>query len=203
MSINHPKLGWSRLSIPNKIQKGRQIITAMTGNSHFTTPNPSLADIQAAIDVLETAYQDASDGGKSLKAIMYEKEDILDELIAKLISYVDHQAQGDALVIRSASMDVQTTGQPIGEPERVINLRAINVSNSGEISLNWRPVRGAKAYEIQSSEDSNQWVHVANSTKASMKLKGQPMTTYLWYRVCAIGSAGNGPWSDPVKGLIS
>jgi hypothetical protein len=49
-------LGFAGLSIPRKIEKGRFIVTSMTANANFTTPNPPLATVNTNINGLETAY---------------------------------------------------------------------------------------------------------------------------------------------------
>jgi hypothetical protein len=43
------KLGFSRLSVPAKIQSARNIVAKMTGNAKFPTPVPTLASITTAV----------------------------------------------------------------------------------------------------------------------------------------------------------
>src|SRR5882672_10797492 len=40
------KLSLGRLSIPQKLTLGQNVITAMTGNANFPAPNPTLAALQ-------------------------------------------------------------------------------------------------------------------------------------------------------------
>ena len=42
------RLNLKKLSITDKLAKGRQIVTAMTNNASFPTPNPPLTEIGRA-----------------------------------------------------------------------------------------------------------------------------------------------------------
>jgi hypothetical protein len=53
------RLGVRNLTIPQKIQQLRQIVTKMTGNATFPAPDPSLATVTTAINKLETDFNDA------------------------------------------------------------------------------------------------------------------------------------------------
>lgn len=49
------RLNLRKLSVTDKIAKGRQIVTAMTNNASFPSPNPSLTDVTVALDDLAKA----------------------------------------------------------------------------------------------------------------------------------------------------
>jgi hypothetical protein len=50
-------LGHNRITAAHLVDKSRTNVTMMTGNPTFATPVPSLADITAAADRLDTAIQ--------------------------------------------------------------------------------------------------------------------------------------------------
>ena len=50
------RLNLKNLTIPEKIAKGRQIVTAMTNHTSFANPTPALADVTARLDQLEKAF---------------------------------------------------------------------------------------------------------------------------------------------------
>ena len=50
-----------RMKVPDKVQKGRQIVAAMTNNPNFSNPHPPLADITASLATLEETHK-ASNG---------------------------------------------------------------------------------------------------------------------------------------------
>lgn len=199
------KLGFTTLAIPDKILKARNIVTQLTGNAAFTRPNPTLAVVTAAADALETAFNDAADGGKTKTAVMYNKEAALDALMAQLSAYVQEASAGDALVILSSGMEVRATKTPPQDLPAPQNLAAETGDNEGSINLSWEPVKKAKAYLMQTSPDgATAWQNLnITSTKASVVITGLASGTKTWFRVCAIGAKGNSPWSDPARGLVA
>ena len=50
------KLNLRNLSIPDKVQKGRQVVTAMTNNANFSNPHPPLPEVTAALTSLDQNY---------------------------------------------------------------------------------------------------------------------------------------------------
>jgi hypothetical protein len=220
-SPNHPKtrrfvmakavLGTSQLNIPEKIQRDRQIITALTGNTTFATPSPALATITTAIDKLEDDFNDALGKRQTAQAatnIQNESEAALDRLMAALAGYVDSVALGDEDKIMSAGMTLKQHRGPVVQLTQVADLSAASGDMDGEIDLNWQPKKGAASYTIVKSATGNvatagNWTPAATSTKSKTTVTGLTSGTRYWFRVAAIGSAGQGPWSDPATAIAS
>src|SRR3569832_1409372 len=118
------KLNLNRKSVLMKIEFGRQVETAMTGNPNFTTPSPTLPIIKTATDDLEAAYNAAQGAGPLQTALMYEKEAEWDVLMTALGNYVDNIAKGSDSIILSAAMETKRQSTPVGVPARVINVTA-------------------------------------------------------------------------------
>ncbi|NNV54942.1 fibronectin type III domain-containing protein [Limnovirga soli] len=203
--MSQVKLGFYALSIPDKILKARNIVTLMTGNAAFTTPNPALATVTTAANELETAFNDAADGGRTKTAIRDSKEAELDALMAQLSAYVQEISEGDALIILSSGMEVRAEKTPPQDLPAPQGLEAITGDNEGEIVLRWKRVDKSKAYLFQKSADgATGWENIiTTSTKAKALLSGLPTATKMWFRVCAVGSRGNSPWSDACRGLVA
>ena len=72
------KMGLSQMPIEKKIVNTRFMVTSMTGNANFGTPNPTLATITANVNALEAASIAAKGGGKDETANMRAKEVVLD-----------------------------------------------------------------------------------------------------------------------------
>lgn len=199
------KLGFTTLSVPDKILKTRSIVTLMTGNASFTTPNPALAAVTTAANALETAFNDAADGGKTKTAIMHSKETKLNGLMSQLAAYVQEASGGVELVILSSGMEVRSPKTPPQELSAPLNLEALTGEFEGEITLRWKRVAKAKAYLIQKSADgATGWENLnITSTKAVAAINGLNSGSKLWFRVCAVGAKGNSPWSDPARGLVA
>jgi len=71
-----------------------------------------------------------------------------------------------------------------------------------EINLKWEPVRGARTYVIQKGTNSNKpakWMNEDVVTRSSYTVTKLKSGRVYWFRVAAVGSWGQGPWSKPVK----
>ncbi|MEA3189072.1 MAG: hypothetical protein QOD99_2902 [Chthoniobacter sp.] len=60
--------------------------------------------------------------------------------------------------------------------------------------------RGAKSYVVERTADAagqTGWGNTQIATKSRAEVNGLQSGSRHWFRVAAIGSAGQGPWSDP------
>jgi hypothetical protein len=198
------KLGFSRLPIPNKVQEARSIISALTGNANFPNPDPALSVVTSAVNALETAYEAAKDGGKSKKSFMRLQEKALMGVMGQVAAYVQNASKGDATIIESAAMKVKavrSSPQAVNAPQAVT---AVPGKKEGEVAIKWKPVVSAKAYLVQQSTDGNTgWTDCGTATKGSITISGLTSGGKFWFRICAIGSKGEGPFSGPAKGMAA
>ena len=66
--------------------------------------------------------------------------------------------------------------------------------------MSWKSVRGSKAYVIERAVDgpSQNWAVIGTSTRGKAVLNSMTSGMKYWFRVAAVGSAGQSAWSDPV-----
>lgn len=196
------KLNLRELTIPDKVQKFRQIITAMTGNPNFTTPDPALAALTTATDNLENTYnaaQAARVTAKELTDLQDAAEQAADALMTSEGSYVQNKSQGVAAKIQSAGMGVRDPAAPIGDLPAPGNISATEGDHDGEVDAHWNRVKGAKSYLVQRTTtptDAASWGNPAVSPKSKITLTGLVTGTKYYFRVAAIGAAGQGAWSE-------
>lgn len=198
------RLNLARLTVAEKIAKARQIVTQMTGNSHFPTPTPTLDAVSTRADLTETANSEAQLARQTAKqktSALNEAEDALDRLLNQVAGYVESVAGGNEQVILSAGMDVRAAAvaatDPPGQPQ---GLTATAGDHDGEIDLSWDTVPGAKSYVIEKSGDPvtpTSWSHAGVSTRSTLAAQGLTSGTRYWFRVAAINSNGQSGWSDP------
>lgn len=197
------KMGLDRLPVPDKIQFARQIVIDMTGNANFTTPSPALTAIGTAATALETSYnaaQTARQTAKSLTSTQGEKEVALDLLLSQEANYVQSASAGDQAKIESAGFSTKAPPTPIGDLPAPTTLNALPSESAGTADLKWSGVHGAGSYNIQRATDptlDTSWVQVATATKTKATVNTMVSGTRYWFRVAGVGSAGQGPWSDP------
>jgi hypothetical protein len=199
------KLNFRRLSVTEKIARGRQIVDAMTANSaSFPNPVPTLAGITAAIDALEQANADSLKAravSKQSTAVLEEKEDELSDQMSRLVSYVDSASSGQDDVILSAGMDVRTPSALANvTPDTPTTITPTMGDLDGEIDLTWNAVANAQSYIVQISPNpptDTSWTQAAVVTASKHTVKNLTSGTKYWFRVCAVGSGGQSGWSDP------
>src|SRR5437762_1048104 len=117
MVMARVKLGFSGLSVPAQIERGRSIVVEMSGNANFPTPNPALAGVTTAINALETAYNESRGRDKVKMDIMRLRRAEFLNLMRTLGAYVQETTAGDEEEILSSGFAVVTRGPkpPVGK----------------------------------------------------------------------------------------
>ena len=85
------KLALQQLTVPQKVQFLRQVVTAMTGNANFATPSPTLVTITDKADDLETKFNDAQAArltAQQKTTLQDTSERDADAAVTQLASYV-------------------------------------------------------------------------------------------------------------------
>lgn len=189
------KLG--KLSITEKIAKGRFIVTSMTGNANFTTPSPALTVITANVNALETASIISEGGGVDDTAAMHAKELTFDLSLKSLAAYVEGIANANPLnaeaIILSAGMEVKV---PTVHTAKEFNVAA--TENPGEIKMSTKAVpRSTCIFQMcmDTSSESN-WQTIAQSTRAKFVKSGLTSGTRYYFRVGVIDKNGMSAWSN-------
>ena len=197
------KLGLRDLSIPELIAKIRQVVIAMTGNATYPTPSPTLAALTAAADDLEAKLATAEQArlaAEAATAVQDTSKTTAETLVTAEGNYVQQTSGGDAAKIESAGMEVRDPSTPIGDLPAPTDLNATVGDHDGQIDLHWDHVRGAKSYLIEKSLDpptAISWSVALVATKSSASVTGLTSGTKYWFRVAAVGAAGNSGWSQP------
>jgi hypothetical protein len=68
-------------------------------------------------------------------------------------------------------------------------------------SISWQAVPGASGYEIQTNPDPIRlirWFARGRVSGAATQIRLHGIGSRVWVRVRALGTAGAGPWSDPI-----
>lgn len=199
------KVGLDGLSALDKVAKALFIESKLTGNAAFASPQPTVADLKAAREKLETAIAATLDGGKAATFAKNQAEEDLDEVITQLAGYVVSVAGADEALILSAGYEVRKPGGPIGTLTAPANLRADLTAQQGEIKADWDVVRGAREYELQRNSTDpaveGGWATIAFTTKSKHVDTGLASGSVHWYRAKARGTAGDSPWSDPARAM--
>jgi hypothetical protein len=200
-----PKLNFKKLSIPQKIQRAREIVAKLTGNANFPNPVPALAAITAAINALEAAHEAAADGGHTLKAAMHVKEKTLNDLVVQIEDHVSNISAGDEQKILSAGMEIKniairgkfsnkvSAGKNTGE----VILTAAGETGINPVSHEWQHCPDPLPPAAQKLTDNgNSWSQSEISTTASYTFTGLTPGIKMWFRHRAIlTKSKKTPWT--------
>lgn len=196
-------LGLSSLSIPKKIARTRFIVSSITGNVNFTTPNPSLAVITTNVNALEAAALAAQGGGADDTASRHAKEAVLDLSMKTLSAYVESIANANPpnaeAIILSAGMEVK------GKGGRVAREFEITVTGRpGEVKLVNRSIKRG-TYEFQMTTDpttETSWYKIYAGTVGQFVKNGLTSGTRYYFRSTIISKDGQAPWSQVKNSIV-
>jgi hypothetical protein len=76
---------------------------------------------------------------------------------------------------------------------------------NGTIIVECDKVAGARAYLVDRSFDpvsDTSWTPVGGGTTRRRYVHGLPPGQKIWFRMAAIGRAGQGPWSTPLMAVV-
>jgi hypothetical protein len=192
-----------RLTIPAKIVKGRNVVTEMTDNPSFTTPDVPLADLTEINALLEARYVAAQNGGKEETILMHQAEDLWDNLMRKEAKYVDRIADGNEAIILSSGFNASKQPTPAVRPEFIAEAGP----KSGSVLLRRQAVKGAKAYIWQYCvnaipEEEDAWKIAQVSGKASVEIDDLIPVTKYWFRVAAVMAQETAPYNSPIMHVV-
>ena len=196
-------LDFQKLSVSEKIEFFRNVVSKMIANASFPTPDIALATATTQINTLETDVAAAKSGAHQSVAKMHQSLKIVDTTFRKLALYVDRIADGNDAIILSSGFHISK--QPTPKSTKTFAVSA--GENSGEIELAHKTVQGARSYIWQYCvgvlpTDEKQWIYGGATTKAKFKITGLESATKAWFRVLAVTINGTQPCSDPVMKVV-
>ena len=202
------RLNLKKLSVTDKIAKGRQIVTAMSSNGSFPNPNPPLTEVTAALDELAQAFalvQSAKSEVSTRVATQDNAVAKVDQALTKLAGYVESVAGRDDTLITSAGMETKASRSSPSLPIVPQALSANAGEHEGEINLAWKAVPNARSYTIESSVDpaaASSWTHAGIATSASKVIRNLTSGKRYWFRVAAVSAGGQSGWSEHAKKVV-
>lgn len=196
-------LNTGKLTFAAKLVKGQDIITKSTNNPAVPGNAAALAafsNAQADLQAANADYEASRQAGLQLQSAREDALAVWNTALNGLAGVTENATQGNATDILSAGFDIRgasTPKPPLGAPT---DLLAQTNGSPGVTKLSWRPLDGVRLYLIQRNPNPSVetgWVQVATSTKARCETDGVDPGTVMWYRVAAVDSTGQGPWSAP------
>lgn len=182
------------------IQLGQDVHTHLTGNANFTTPIPPLATLLTKINTAQTKLDDANMAFDTLRMKRAERRAASADLVQTLESlagYVQAASGGDEAKILSAGMSVRAPSSPVGPLSAPQDLVVFIGEQEGTCLLEWESLYGASTYIVEyASSPSGPWTNGITVTATRALIGGLTSGAKYFFRVRAVGAAGNSPWSD-------
>ena len=202
------RLNLKNLTVTEKIAKGRQIVTAMSNNASFQTPNPPLTEVTTALDELSQAYAMVQAAKSEVTTRVVTQDNAgtkVDQVLTQLASYVESVAGRNDTLITSAGMETKASPSSPTLPTVPQALSASAGEHEGEINLVWKAVPNARSYTIESSQDPatpTTWTHMGIATSASKLIANLTSGKRYWFRVAAVSAGGQSGWSEHATKVV-
>jgi hypothetical protein len=182
-------------------QQADSIITAMTGNPTFATPDPALAVVSTALTEYRTALVAAATGAHEAVAIKTQKREALEALLRDLGLYVEKICKGDVAKILSSGYKASKEGSPIGPLPKPTGFEVMP-KGKGEILLKCKAIKGARAYQFEHTlANAIDWI-ITTETKSKLLLTGLNSGQEYTFRVVPVGSSDIREYSDEISSFV-
>ncbi len=206
---NKPKMAIIALNISGKslsdrIFKGQDIITKSTGNPNVTGNAAALAALVTAQANLVSSANDEVAARSTVKEKMLLREaaeNAWETALAGLAGVTTTLTGGNAAEIVSTGFDIRAAATPSRDLPAPTKVVASLNGTPGHTLLDWEPMVGAKSYIVQISPDpmtATSWSNACTCTPAHADVNGAEPGKRYWYRISAVNTKGQGPWSEPV-----
>src|SRR4051812_43690741 len=122
MSIQKVVTGFSKLSDEALVIRASVIVTNLTNNPNYSTPDPALATVTDANVAFKDSVTLSMTGGRENTADKNRKREILEGLLNTLALYVQRNCMNDRAILLSSGFDAKKPSVPIGvlhKPENV------------------------------------------------------------------------------------
>ena len=188
--------------VPDLIKFAQAMVTAMTGNANFPTPEPALAPITSATNDLataETATQARTHGAAATRnAKLATLVQLLEQLKAYIQKCADANPENGAAVIQSAGVSVKKAA--VRAPR---TFEAKPGAVSGSVKLVAKSAAHRASYEWQYSTDGGKtWQSAPVTLQAKTTISGLAPGATVTFRYRGVTKTGEGDWSQLVTLIV-
>jgi hypothetical protein len=206
--MKYIKLELSKKSVDEKVAQGNEILASMRGNSDFRHPSPSLETFDSIIDTLEAkklAREQTVEAARAATAALQAAEGAYDRAVSQLAAYSEGAVGCDLEKLEGAGFTIRKNPEPILSLDMVEDLKVSSNSYSGVLHAKWKPLRGAKSYEVQICPDpvvEDNWRSIKPSPASKAEIDRLAPGQKIWVRVRAVAKKLAGPWSQPAGKVV-
>lgn len=192
----------AKLNAIKLLSKGQTVHKYMSGNVHFANPSVSMADFDAALQLLEQRISNAAYADRAMIAMRDAQATVVLGMVRSLASYVDAEAQGDRDIILSSGFEVRSEPTKSGEPTAPTKVEAVMGVLSGTVVLKCKREKNVHTYVGDwKVEGAAEWQSLI-STGCKVKLEGLTPYTAYCFRMAAVNSKGQSNWSETLTAMV-
>jgi hypothetical protein len=190
------------LSVFNLIPFAQVVITCCTNNAAFPKLPVPIADLQALLQTLQVASNNATiGGGPNVYALRDEAQQALLIALRKNAAYVQSVSLDSLSTLLSSGYQVVLPPSPSAPLDTPTILKVAN-NVTTQLLLRLTPVANANSYAIRLSADGGKtWVNgcISSQARSIVQKNVVPGTVYTIQAQALGGSTGESPWSTPVS----
>ncbi len=177
------------------------VVTRLTGNAYFPSPQPALGTVSAAITDLQNAETATLARTKGAAATRNAKRAILVSLLQGLRQYVQSVVDGNE---ENAPAMIQSSGMAVKKvaTRKPRVFAALAGAISGTVKLVAPSAGHRVSYAWQYSTDGKTWVDIGMTLQAKTVLTGQTPGAVLQFRYRWATKTGETDWSLPVTHTV-
>jgi hypothetical protein len=185
--------------------RAQSIVIAMTGNVNFTTPIPTMGDVESAVEAYSEALLGAQTRDKTKVAQKRVAKTNLVNILKILGNYVTLTAMGDEAKLVSSGFELASPGVPRPPITAPQNLQVESGINSGSIKVSIDAVANARSYLFEYTEEpiteTSVWTSVATTSRAHT-FANLTIGQKYWFRVGACGVRGQLVYSAAMDKVV-
>ena len=191
--MNKIKVGLRNLKCQDKIALVLRIQTGLEKTQAFQGAMELIEELEKSRMLLEKAIEISAFGDQRAIASRNLFERRIDDLIRKAAAYVNHESNGDESLIIAAGFELRKTNNIPSDLNEPQGLKIERTENSGQLKLNWKPVKNSRNYMVQvglkiPSKKTNWETHF--STRSTCTIDALKPGKIYRIRILAVGAKG-------------
>ncbi len=202
----HALGGFKQLSDDVLLVRTVTVLQAMTNNTAFTTPLPSLADVDTAWRDFQEKLSIARRRGSPYDTAAKNASKLqLAEMLRQLAFYVNRIANGDLQILLSSGFMLNNHPKAVDVPNAVTNVTLREGRQSGQMRMDFEKQSQVLLYEYRyglkpEGTEEPQWsaIFMTTSTRNNLLAPLEPFLRY-YVQVRSVNGLGKSPWSEPVS----
>lgn len=187
------KIGLRDMKFEEKVVMAKIIESGLKSVAEFKNEKELINELSKSAKALRQAIEMASFGDKRAIGARKMCEQNLDAIIRKAAAFVNHKSNGSNELITAAGFELRKTNNKSTEINAPEDLKVKRTDNSGELKLNWKPVKNSRNYLVQYTSKKptkkTDW-ETLFSTRSVCSLNDLVPGKIYRIRVLAVGAKG-------------